>query len=190
MGRVHGQGAPWAHEAGDEDLDMPAAAVGLCRSAPFDTTGAYAPTSDVDAIIGDPVNDTFAGGVAVSVSRDGGLTWDAPSMVTFNDAGNFFNDKEFIAAGPDGEVVVTWTRFNQGPLGAGYRQSPIVMALSRDRGAGSNPYIQFANGGVIGDYSQVAIGTDGRAHAAWTDFRGRPGVTSANQDVYVASYMP
>jgi hypothetical protein len=47
----------------------------------------------------------------------------------------------------------------------------------------SNPFIQFANGGFIGDYSQVALGTDGKAHAAWTDFRGRPGVTSANQDV-------
>jgi ribosomal protein L31 len=47
----------------------------------------------------------------------------------------------------------------------------------------SNPFIQFADGSFIGDYSQVAIGTDGKAHPAWTDFRGRPGVTSANQDV-------
>jgi hypothetical protein len=518
--------APWAQEGDDEDFDTPDDAVGLCRSAPFDTLGAYAPTSDVDAIVGDPVNnsgasnfgcrtpqnettiavdptnarhlvagandyrvccdadglndgtgwayisvnggttwtnvqvpgltaqtggqgafshvdsagdpalaigpdgtvyyanivfarDTPASGIAVSVSHDGGFTWDAPNMVTFNDAGNFFNDKEFIAAGADGRVVVTWTRFNQGPHGAGYRASPIVMALSRDHGMtwnrqgspvsdpahpfdqgsmpqfgpdgtlyvayeaaspatgyatdatvvarstddgqtfanveigrvyddvdcypvfagrqtltgehfrlnsypafsvdprtgrlavawaddqgagtcgtgaaaftgttsaqvklvsgawgalsapktvtqgagdkvfpgvaaragriavtyytrdyaathnpatcnvaivseapgvqigpvpdsvcldyaarvstdgfasqrrltseGSNPYIQFANGGFIGDYSQVAIGTDGRAHAAWTDFRGRPGVTSANQDVYVASFTP
>jgi hypothetical protein len=27
-------------------------------------------------------------------------------------------------------------------------------------------------------------------HTAWTDFRGRPGVTSANQDVYVANFTP
>jgi hypothetical protein len=53
---------------------------------------------------------------------------------------------------------------------------------------GSNPYIEFADGSFIGDYSQVAIGSNGVAHAAWTDFRGRPGVTSANQDVYVASF--
>jgi hypothetical protein len=78
--------------------------------------------------------DTFASGIAVSVSHDGGLTWDAPNMVTFVDAGNFFHDKEFIAAGPNGKVVVTWTRFSQGPKGAGYRESPIVMALSRDGG--------------------------------------------------------
>ena len=51
---------------------------------------------------------------------------------------------------------------------------------------GSNPYIEFANGAFIGDYSQIAFGSDGVAHAAWTDFRGRPGTTTANQDVYVA----
>lgn len=54
----------------------------------------------------------------------------------------------------------------------------------------SNPYIQFANGRFIGDYSQVAIGNDGVAHAAWTDFRGRPGVTPANQDVVVEKFTP
>jgi hypothetical protein len=47
----------------------------------------------------------------------------------------------------------------------------------------SNPFIQFADGAFIGDYTQVALGSDGKAHPAWTDFRGRPGVTSANQDV-------
>jgi len=54
----------------------------------------------------------------------------------------------------------------------------------------SNPYVQFANGSFIGDYSQVALGTDGRAHAAWTDFRGRPGTNSPNQDVYVSTVNP
>jgi hypothetical protein len=516
--------APWAQGEDDEGLDTPLDAVGLCRSAPFNTTAAYAPTSDVDAIVGDPVNNsgasnlgcrtpqnettiavdptdprhlvagandyrvccdftalndstawayvsrdggttwtnvqvpgltaqtggqgTFkkvdsagdpalafgpdgtlyyanivfsrvspASGVAVSVSRDGGSTWDAPNMVTYNDTANFFNDKEWIAASADGRVVVTWTRFNQGAQGAGYRASPIVAAYSSDSGKtwnrqgspvsdpahpfdqgsmpqygpdgtlyvayegaqpgtgystdatiiarstdngqtftnvevgrvyddadcypvyggrqtltgehfrlngypsfgvdpvtgrlavawaddqgagncgtghatfsgttsaqvklvtgawgglsaptrvttgsgdkvfpaasiragkvvvsyytrdyaathdpatcnvaivsddpgvqagpvpysvcldyaarvstdgfasqrrltsqGSNPYIEFANGSFIGDYSQVALGSDGVAHAAWTDFRGRPGVTTANQDVYVASF--
>jgi hypothetical protein len=54
----------------------------------------------------------------------------------------------------------------------------------------SNPYVQFANGSFIGDYSQVAVGPNGVAHAAWTDFRGRPGTNGPNQDVYVRSFSP
>jgi len=53
---------------------------------------------------------------------------------------------------------------------------------------GSNPYVEFADGSFIGDYSQVALGKDGVAHAAWTDFRGRPGTNAPNQDVYVSNY--
>jgi len=77
---------------------------------------------------------TPASGIAVSVSSDGGFTWGEPNMVSFSNAGNFFHDKEWIAAGKDGRVVVTWTRFNQGPQGAGYLESPIVGAISYDQG--------------------------------------------------------
>src|SRR5216684_9021415 len=55
---------------------------------------------------------------------------------------------------------------------------------------GSNPYVQFANGAFIGDYSEIALGSDGVAHPVWTDFRGRPGVTAANQDIYTQSFRP
>jgi hypothetical protein len=53
---------------------------------------------------------------------------------------------------------------------------------------GSNPYVQFADGGFIGDYTQVAVGKDRVAHAVWTDFRGRPGTNGPNQDAYVAAF--
>ncbi|TMH69181.1 MAG: hypothetical protein E6H48_03020 [Betaproteobacteria bacterium] len=82
--------------------------------------------------------DTPASGVAVSTSLDGGQTWSAPNLVTYNDAGNFFSDKEWIAAGANGKVVVKWTRFNQGPHGAGYLSSPIVGAISNDYGQTRN----------------------------------------------------
>jgi hypothetical protein len=226
--------SPWLNQGPGHGRDTPLAAAGLCRSAPFDTTTVYAPTTDVNAIVGDPVTDTGtsnlgcrspqnetaiavdptdpehlvagandyrvccngagtndptgwayvtfdagatwtnvlvpglttqtggqgvfkqfdaagdpalaigpdgtvyyanivfnrqspASGIAVSVSHDGGLSWDPPNMVAHTDTVNFFHDKELIAAGPDGRVVVTWTRF-------GKTDSPIVMAISRDRG--------------------------------------------------------
>lgn len=58
----------------------------------------------------------------------------------------------------------------------------------------SNPQIQFVGIGLvtgqvlqglfIGDYTAVAMGSDLRFHAAWTDFRGKPGTTLPNQDAY------
>jgi hypothetical protein len=58
----------------------------------------------------------------------------------------------------------------------------------------SNPQIQFVAAGLvthkvlqgvfIGDYTAVALGSDGVLHPCWTDFRGKPGVTAPNQDAY------
>ncbi len=232
--------APWTGE-NDSAFDSPLAAVGLCRSSPFNTAVAYAPTTNTDMIVNDQINNSgasnrgcstpqnettvavnptnannvvagandyrvccdftglndgtgwayysfdggatwhnvlvpgltaetggsgsfkridaagdpamafgpdgtlyyanivfsrtsFASGVAVSTSHDGGISWSTPNMVSFVDAGNYFNDKEWIAAGPNGSVVVTWTSFSLGPHGAGYLSSPIVAAYSKDGG--------------------------------------------------------
>lgn len=48
----------------------------------------------------------------------------------------------------------------------------------------SNPYIQFA-GAFIGDYTGAAMDSSGRAWFVWTDFRGKPGTTTPNQDTVV-----
>ncbi|HEX6498678.1 MAG TPA: sialidase family protein [Micromonosporaceae bacterium] len=285
--------APWAQEGDDDEIDDPEAAVGLCRSAPFTTTGGYAATSDIDVITNDPVNNSgssnlgcqapqnetaiavdpsnpkhlVAGandyrvccdsaglndgtgwayvtvdggrtwknvqvpgltvetggqgafsqvdsagdpalaigpdgtvyyanivfsrsaptsGIAVSVSHDGGLTWDAPNMVAFDNAGNFFNDKEFIAAGPNGKVVVTWTRFSLGAQGAGYKASPIVMALSRDHGHTWNrqgsPVSDSAHPYDQGSYPQ--FGPDGALYVAYEG--GQPSTGYATDATIVA----
>lgn len=38
------------------------------------------------------------------------------------------------------------------------------------------------------NYSQIALGIDGVAHASWTDFRERPGVNTPNQDIHVSNF--
>jgi BNR repeat protein len=268
--------APWAFGDNESDFDTPKAGIGLCRVAPFTSVNAYAPTSDVNAIVNDPINNSGASnlgcqtaqnetaiavdptnpqhlvvgandyrvccdstalndgtgwayvsndgghtwanvqvpgltaetggtgnfkkvdsagdpaltigpdgtvyyanivfsrvspssGVAVSVSHDGGLTWDAPNMVTFNSATNFFNDKELVAAGPDGSVVVTWTRFDSGAHGESYLRSPIVMAISRDQGQTWNrqgsPVSDAAHPFDQGSYP--VFGSDGALYVAY-----------------------
>ena len=73
-------------------------------------------------------------GVAVAASTDGGATWSLPTMVDYRASGDFFSDKEWIAAGPNNTVYVTWTKFYQGPRGLGYLRSPIVMSSSSNGG--------------------------------------------------------
>jgi hypothetical protein len=63
--------------------------------------------------------------------------------------------------------------------------------LQRVTTQSSNPQIQFVGdddegnevqGLFIGDYTGVALGGDGVLHPNWTDFRGKPGTTTPNQD--------
>ena len=269
--------APWAMEEDQEAFDTPTSAAGLCRSTPFNTTGAYGSLgTNIDAIVGDAINETGfsnlgcttpqnettiavnptnplnliagandyrvccdadglndgtgwayystdggtswhnvqlpgltaetggggvfkkfdsagdpvivfspdgvayyanivfsrvspASGIVVNVSRDGGQTWSAPNLVSFSDAPNFFLDKEWIAAGASGRVVVTWTRFSQGPHGASYLESPIVGAISYDYGKTWNrqsfPVSDKAH--PFNQGSQVAFGPDGALLVAY-----------------------
>jgi hypothetical protein len=107
-------------------------------------------------------------GVAVATSHDGGLHWGAPVMVHYEAANNFFNDKEWIAAGAGGNVYVTWTKFNQGPHGAGYISSNIVIAISHDHGATWSDPIQVSDAAHPFDQgSAPAVAPDGTIYVAY-----------------------
>ncbi|MGI9102102.1 MAG: sialidase family protein [Terriglobales bacterium] len=109
-----------------------------------------------------------ASGVAVASSTDGGTTWSRPVMVHFEDANNFFNDKEWIAAGAGGNVYVTWTRFNVGPHGTGYISSKIVEAISHDHGASWTDPIAVSDASHPFDQgSNPAVAPDGTVYVAY-----------------------
>jgi hypothetical protein len=107
-------------------------------------------------------------GVAVSKSTDGGRTWARPVMVAFTNAPNFLNDKEWIAAGADGRVIITWTRFNQGPHGVGYIESPIVASTSTDGGATWSANLSVSDASHPYDQgSQVAYAPNGDLYVSY-----------------------
>jgi hypothetical protein len=124
-------------------------------------------------------------GVAVSKSTDGGLHWAPPVMVSYNAAGNFFYDKEWIGVSNDGTVNLTWTKFYQGPLGLSYIKSPIVISQSKNGGKSwssvkevsdaSHPYNQG---------SSVARAPNGTLYV--TDEGATPG-SGYNQDALVVA---
>ena len=107
-------------------------------------------------------------GVAVAVSTNGGASWSAPKMVDYRASSDFFNDKEWITAGPANTVYLTWTKFYQGPRGLSYLRSPIVMASSSDGGKtwssvkavsdDAHPYNQG---------SQVVVAPNGTVYVAY-----------------------
>jgi len=106
-------------------------------------------------------------GVAVAVSRDGGLNWAAPVMVHFESSNNFFNDKEWIAAGANGDVYVTWTSFKSNKP-HGYISSNIVMSISHDHGATwSDPIAVSDSAHPFDQGSSVAVAPDGTVYVAY-----------------------
>jgi len=107
-------------------------------------------------------------GVAVAMSTDGGATWGAPTMVDYRATGDFFNDKEWITTGPGNTVVVTWTKFYQGPQGLGYLKSPIVMAMSKNGGTSwSSVKAVSDDAHPFNQGSAPAVGPDGTVYVAY-----------------------
>ncbi|MEO8468234.1 MAG: sialidase family protein [Chloroflexota bacterium] len=124
-------------------------------------------------------------GVAVGVSKDGGLHWSAPKMVSFNAAGNFFYDKEWIGVGNDGTVFLTWTKFYQGPKGLGYIKSPIVMASSKNQGTSWSSVKEVSDAAhPYNQGSQVAMAPNGDLYVS---YEGASPSTGYNTDAVVVA---
>ena len=106
-------------------------------------------------------------GVAVAVSRDGGISWAAPVMVHYESANNFFNDKEWIAAGANGDVYVTWTLFKSNKP-HGYISSNIMVSASHDHGATWSDMVQVSDAAHPYDQgSSPAVAPDGTLYVAY-----------------------
>jgi hypothetical protein len=137
------------------------------------------------------------GDVIVSKSHDG-TTWSAPLAL-----GTPADEVYPAVAASFGKVALSFYTRNYDAAGVGLDFAAIAgeydrlarKSVKRLTTATSNPGVQFVGIGAvtgnvlqglfIGDYTAVALGWDGVFHPAWTDFRGNPGVTPPNQDVYV-----
>ncbi len=107
---------------------------------------------------------TVNGDVVSSVSTDGGLTWQTPTVVGHGRGAHFFGDKEDATVDTDatspfyGRIYVTWTGFTGNAKVS--TSSPIMMASSDDGGttwsapaaiSGSNPtYCTYQTAGPAG----------------------------------------
>jgi hypothetical protein len=136
------------------------------------------------------------GDVFVVGSQHGSVGWSKPAKLG-SGADEWFPGVAAVA----GRVAVSYyTRaFDPNGIGVDYAYSTgwndqIGKAgLRRITTQTQNPQVQFVSadaagnqiqGVFIGDYSAVAMGADLVLHPCWTDFRGNPGSTAPNQDVY------
>jgi hypothetical protein len=139
-----------------------------------------------------PDGDQGASGLAVSVSHDGGLTFDEPSIVQLDGVAadgshtptTVFNDKEWIGADPTtGDVYVTWTRFMFDAAG-NYVESPIFLKKSTDRGRTWGAGVRVAPGlngfkGGITPFDQGSIPQVGRDHSLYITYEASVCATAA-----------
>jgi len=151
----------------------------------------------VDPATGEP--DTNGDNI-VSSSRDG-RHWSAPQVVGTP------QDEVFgaITAHAGLVALTSYTRhYDAGGINLDYAYwtGNVVFGfrgarIHRITTVSENPQVQFVGTGAdsgevlqglfIGDYSAVAVGSDLRIHPCWTDFRGRPGTNTPNQDAYTQS---
>lgn len=130
----------------------------------------------------------------IARSRDGGQTWDqiatpvkgaGPIVVAATPAAladveaTLFQDKEYIAVGPDGTIYVTWTSYRfaeatgYSPLGKteapSLSEAPIKMIVSKDQGkTWTDPLTLSRSRDNQG--SVPAVAKDGTLVVTWTEF--------------------
>jgi hypothetical protein len=95
--------APWAQGSEDEELEPPDAAVALCRSTPWSTPGAYAPTTDINVITNDPVNNSGASNLGCRTPQNETAIAVDPS-----------NPNHIVAGANDYRVCCDFTGLNDG----------------------------------------------------------------------------
>jgi hypothetical protein len=166
------------------------------------TRGPNVTGSDPITVI-DPVHDTAVhfslnyhvssgipavnGDVVASVSTDGGLSWEVPSVVGHGRGAALFIDKEGatvdLTSGPHshpGRIYVTWTGFAGDALRT--RRSPIMLSSSDDGGrswstpheisGSSSTYCTYQTAGPAGQcdedqFSYPVVTPDGAVHVAF-----------------------
>src|SRR5262249_17462329 len=119
--------------------------------------------------------------VLVTHSTDKGITWSKPMRVaagtgSFGSVGTF-NDKEYLAAWGPGNVIVTWTVFNDGNKGS-YISSPINAVVSHDGGNA------FTSGTEISGSASFCIGAQGGTTC--NQDTGSVPTVAADGSIYVA----
>ena len=133
---------------------------------------------------------TTSAQVFIQSSADG-VNWSPKNRLTATAQDKIY---PWVAANGGNVIVTYYTREFAGSVS---HQIDYAYVKSNDGGAtwsastriteqSSDPSIQFSQGAFIGDYTGVAVGSDNVAHPIWTDFRGKPGVTSPNQDAVTA----
>jgi hypothetical protein len=203
-------GATFRHAIVDTNYDFPATLTGENFRLNSYPQLAYDRVNErLTVVWSDDRNGLYNAATGASVKTNGdnivsssgnGRSWTSPLVIgTAQD--EFFS----AVAAHDGRVAVTSYTRHYDPSGINLdyvywsavgTQSLNKAAIQRITTVSENPQVQFLSvlpdgtelqGVFIGDYSAVAIGSDLRIHPCWTDFRGRPGVNTPNQDAYTQS---